>query len=57
MKITVGDVKIEVPITTGLLQNDFTGFLASILISKSKITMDVSHFNDDMFPRDHCYCD
>lgn len=57
MKITVGDVKIEIPITTGLLKNDFTAFLASILISKSKITMDVTDFDEDMFPRDHCHCD
>jgi len=54
MKITVRDVKIEVPITTELLQNDFTAFLASILISKSKITMDTTDFDEDMFPIDHC---
>jgi hypothetical protein len=57
MKITVGDVKIEVPFTTGLLKNDFTAFLTSILISRSKITMDVTDFDEEMFPRGYCHCD
>jgi len=57
MKIKVGDVSIEVPITTGLLKDKFTAFVASMLISRTEIIMDTRDFDEDMFPRDHCHCD
>jgi hypothetical protein len=56
MVVKVGDVSIEMPITTGLLKNKFTAFVASMLISRSEIIMDVTDFDEDMFPKDHCHC-
>lgn len=57
MVIKTGDVSIEIPITTGILKDKFTAFIASMLISRSAIIMDVRDFDEDMFPRDHCHCD
>jgi hypothetical protein len=49
MKLSNGDSTIEMPFTRDSLKDEFTSYIARILISKSIIVMDCGEFDDDMF--------
>jgi len=55
MEISLGEAKIKVPFTTGALQDKVQQYLASIIISGSKIQMDVEEFEEEMFESCHCH--
>jgi len=55
MTIKNGDFSLEIPMTTGLLENKFTAYLASLVIARTAITIDVKDFDYEMFPKD-CHC-
>ncbi len=59
MKISLdGGATLELPFTTGVLEDEFTSYVARLIICKSKITFDKTEFDSDMFPeRERCHCD
>ncbi|HNK91295.1 MAG TPA: hypothetical protein PKN63_12125 [Chitinophagales bacterium] len=57
MKLNVGDnVSLELPFTEKVLQDKFISFVARLVIANTKITMDCSDFDEDMFPKEECHC-
>lgn len=56
MKVFLDGATIEMPFTPGVLSDDFTAFIARLVISSIIITMDTEDFNDGMFPQDECHC-
>lgn len=48
--------KVSLPFTPDILRDRFTSYCASLILSKSKIIIDTTDFNDDMFPN-RCHCD
>lgn len=57
MTLKINGVSLEMPFTKDVLKDGFTSFIAKLIIADSDITMDCTDFNEDMFPRDECYCD
>lgn len=58
MTVSLDGVKLEIPFTRGILEDDFMSFIARLVIGNVKIIFDCEDFNDDMFPtNDHCHCD
>lgn len=58
MKISLdGGATLELPFTKGVLEDDFVSFIARLVIGENKIIFDVTDFDEDMFPNDHCHCD
>jgi hypothetical protein len=58
MKITLDGVTLELPFVPNVLEDNFRAYIAKMIIANTKITFDVTDFNDDMFPeRDQCHCD
>lgn len=59
MKISLdGGATLELPFTTGVLEDEFTSYVARLIICKSKIIFDTTEFTSDMFPeREGCHCD
>ena len=59
MKISMdGGTTLELPFTPGILEDDFMSYIAKLIIANSKITFDVTEFDEDMFPRrEGCHCD
>lgn len=55
MKLEVDGVKIEIPFSQNVLHDDVIGYLAGLVIARTKITMDTREFSDDMFP-EKCHC-
>ncbi len=55
MKLTIGGSELEMPFTKDVLQDEFTAYIARLVISNSIITMDYKDFQDDMF-EDDCRC-
>ncbi len=49
MKLSNGDSTIEIPFTRDSLKDEFTSYIARILISKCSIVMDCDDFREDMF--------
>lgn len=57
MKISLdGGASLEMPFTKDILSDNFTSYLARVIIANSQITMDTQDFHEDMFPEDHCHC-
>jgi hypothetical protein len=58
MKISLdGGATLELPYTRDILRDKFLSFCAGLQMAKTKITMDVLEFNDDLFPeREDCHC-
>lgn len=56
MKLTVDGGTLELPYTKDILHDNFTSYLATLILSKSLITIDVEDFQDQMFP-EKCHCD
>jgi hypothetical protein len=52
MKLSNGESTLEIPFTRDSLKDEFTSYIARILISKSLIVMDCNDFQDDMFSDD-----
>lgn len=51
------DVKIEMPFTPNILKDKVLGLFFKMMLGASKVTVDCSEFNEDMFPeQDHCHC-
>lgn len=58
MKISLDrGASLELPFTKGILEDPFTSFIARLVIGQNNIIFDVTEFDEDMFPRDHCHCD
>lgn len=58
MRISLDDgAALELPFTKGILEDDFTSFIARLVIGSNNIIFDVEDFDEDMFPYDHCHCD
>ena len=59
MKISLdGGATLELPFTKGILEDEFTSFIARLVIGNNNIVFDVEDFDEDMFPQDdHCHCD
>lgn len=58
MKISLdGGATLELPFTKGILEDEFISFIARLVIGQNNIIFDTEHFDEDMFPRDHCHCD
>lgn len=55
MKIKIEGADIEMPFTPDVLRDNFTSYIARLILSRSIITMDVREFDDDMFP-EKCHC-
>ena len=53
MKLANGESTIEVPFTRDSLKDEFTSYIARVLISKSLIVMDCDDFDEDMFREDY----
>lgn len=52
-----GGATLEMPFTTSVLQDQFSSFIARLVMAKTKITLDVEYFDEDMFPEnDGCHC-
>lgn len=49
MKLSNGESTLEMPFTRDSLKDEFTSYIARILISKCSIEMDCRDFDDDMF--------
>lgn len=58
MKISLdGGATLELPFTKGVLDDNFTSFIARLVIGNSKIIFDTEDFNEEMFPEDdNCHC-
>lgn len=55
MKISLdGGATLEMPFTKGILQDPFISYIARLVIGQNKIIFDVTGFDEDMFPREHC---
>jgi len=52
MKLANGEGTIEIPFTRDSLKDEFTSYLARIVICRSIIIMDCEDFDDDMFERE-----
>lgn len=57
MTLTIGDAKLEMPFTRGVLEDDFVSLIARLVIGNNKIVFDTTDFSEDLFPNDHCHCD
>lgn len=58
MTISLEDgAKIEMPFTRDILSDNFTAFIARLVMARTVITMDTREFDDDMFPQKECHCD
>lgn len=53
MKLSNGESTIEIPFTRDSLKDEFTSYVARLLISQSLIVMDCDDFDEDMFREDH----
>lgn len=56
MKMSIGDATLEIPFTRDILRDNFTAFIARLVLSDTKITMDRDDFSEDMFP-EQCHCE
>lgn len=57
MKLSIDGVgSLEMPFTMDVLKDNFTAFIARLIIGKTKITIDCKDFDEDMFPQDECHC-
>lgn len=50
------DGSFKVPFTKDVLSNDFVLFCSRVMLSESKIVMDIQDFDEDMFEKDECNC-
>jgi hypothetical protein len=58
MKLSVEKgVTLELPFTKDILKDEFTSYVARLVMSGSLINMDVEDFDDWMFPETGCSCD
>lgn len=55
MKIKIDEATIEVPFSQANLQDNVISFVASLVIARTKFTMDTDEFLEDMFP-EKCHC-
>jgi hypothetical protein len=57
IKLDVDGTELKIPFEPHALNDAFVNHCAALVISKSKIVMDVDNFNEDLFPeRGHCSC-
>lgn len=57
MRLSVEGGTLELPFTRDILHDDFVSYIARLIMSGSKITMDCTDFREDMFPEDNeCHC-
>lgn len=56
MTLSIDGATLEMPFTREILHDDFTAFIARLVIAGTRITMDCEEFSHDMFP-EHCHCD
>ena len=52
IKLSNSESSLEIPFTRDALKDEFTSYLARLIISKSEIEMDCNDFSDDMFDND-----
>ena len=59
MKLSIdGGTTLEIPFIPGVLEDNFMSYIAGLIIANTKITFDVTEFDEDMFPqKDGCHCD
>ena len=55
MKLTQGNVTLELPFTQDVLRDSFQSLCARMIICGTVITIDTEEFSEDMFP-DQCHC-
>lgn len=57
MTIYKDDIKIEMPFTPGILEDEVLNIFFKMMLSNTIIELDCEGFDDDMFPEDeHCHC-
>ena len=55
MKLSIENgVTLELPFTKDILKDNFTSYIARLVMSGSLIIMDVEYFEDWMFPENGC---
>lgn len=52
-----GGITLKMPFIKDILRDEFTSYIARLVIGKCIITMDCRDFHEDMFPGDECHCD
>jgi|GEM_PF-2373704 hypothetical protein len=55
MKISVDGVTLELPFTKDILSDNFTSYVARLIIAKTRVIFDNINFTEDMFP-ESCHC-
>ena len=56
MKLSIDGATLEMPFTKDVLHDDFTAYIARLVIGNCLITMDCKDFDEDMFTNDECHC-
>lgn len=56
MKLSLDGATLEMPFTKDVLKDDFTSYIARLVIGNCLITMDCKDFDEDMFDNDECHC-
>lgn len=57
MTLKMDGAILELPFMADILKDKVTSFIATLIIAKTKITIDTREFSEDMFPEDKCHCD
>jgi hypothetical protein len=55
MELSIEGATLKMPFRRDALQDNFTAFMARLIIGDCEITMDTDDFDEDMF-EDRCYC-
>lgn len=55
MSIEIEGMKIDMPFSKSILQDDFTKFIAGLVMARTEITIDCEDFYDELF-EDECHC-
>lgn len=57
MTVSLDGATLELPFTRDVLSDEFTSYIARLVIGRCIITMDCRDFREDMFPEDdQCHC-
>ena len=56
MRLSIDGVTLEMPFTKDILHDQFTSYIARLVVGNCLITMDRRDFTEDMFPGNECHC-
>ncbi|MGN7818823.1 hypothetical protein ACTJJB_01765 [Chitinophaga sp. 22536] len=55
MTLSDNGSELKIPFTPNVLRDEFTGYMARLVLSQSEIVIDTTEFDDSMFP-ERCHC-